>query len=70
MKFIAICTSVDLIHADIKMVERGMKAIPMWCGVTFTLFSKLTTDTVTIPFELGEVPNIGDKYEIEVTPCK
>lgn len=70
MKFSAICTSVDLIHADIKMGERGMKARPMWCGVTFTFFSKLATDTVTIPFELGKVPNIGDKYVIEVTPCK
>lgn len=70
MKFSAICTSVDLIHADIKMGERGMKASPMWCGVTFTFFSKLATDTVTIPFELGKVPNIGDKYEIEVRPCK
>lgn len=36
MKFSAICTSVDLIQADIKMGERGMKASPMWCGVTFT----------------------------------
>lgn len=70
MKFSAICTSVDLVHADIKMGERGMKASPMWCEVTFTLFSKLTTDTVTIPFKISEVPNIGDKYEIEVTPCK
>ena len=70
MKVDAVYTSVDLIHADIKMGEHGMKAIPMWCGVTFTIFNKLTTDTVTIPFELGEVPNIGDKYEIEVRPCK
>lgn len=70
MKFSAICTSVDLIHADIKMSGHGMKASPMWCGVTFTFFSKLATDTVTIPFELGKVPNIGDKYVIEVTPCK
>lgn len=70
MKVDAVCTSVDLIYADIKMGEHGMKAIPMWCGVTFTIFNKLTTDTVTIPFELGEVPNIGDKYEIEVRPCK
>lgn len=53
-----------------KMGERGMKASPMWCGVTFTFFSKLATDTVTTPFELGKVPNIGDKYVIEVTPCK
>lgn len=70
MKFSAICTSVDLIHADIKMGERGMKASPMLCGVTFTLFSKLTTDTVTIPFKISEAPTIGDKYVIEVTPCK
>lgn len=70
MKFSAICTSVDLIHADIEMGEHGMKARPMWCGVTFALFTKLTTDTVTIPFEIGEAPNIGDKYEIEVRPCK
>lgn len=70
MKLDAICTSVDLIHADITMNGRGMKARPMWCGVTFTIFSKLTTDTITIPFELGEVPDIGDKYEIEVRPCK
>lgn len=70
MKLNAICTSVDLIHADITMSGHGMKAIPMWFGVTFTIFSKLTTGTVTIPFELGEVPNIGDKYEIEVRPCK
>lgn len=70
MKFSAICTSVDLIHADITMSGHGMKASPMWCGVTFTIFSKLATDTITIPFELGEVPNIDDKYVIEVTPCK
>ena len=70
MKFSAICTSVDLIHAGINISARGMKTSPMWCGVTFTFFSKLATDTVTIPFELGEVPNIGDKYVIEVTPCK
>lgn len=70
MKLETICTSVDLIHADITMGGYGMKASPMWCGVTFTIFSKLATDTVTIPFELGEVPDIGDKYEIEVRPCK
>ena len=70
MKFSAICTSVDLIHADIQMGERGMKASPMWCGVTFTIINNPITDTITIPFELGEVPNIGDKYEIEVRPCK
>lgn len=70
MKLDAICTSVDLIHADITMNGRGMKARPMWCKVTFTIFSKLTTDTITIPFELGEVPDIGDKFEIEVRPCK
>lgn len=70
MKLDAICTSVDLIHADITTNGRGMKARPMWCEVTFTIFSKLTTDTITIPFELGEVPDIGDKYEIEVRPCK
>ena len=52
------------------MSGHGMKASPIWCGVTFTIFSKLATDTVTIPFELGEVPDIGDKYEIEVRPCK
>lgn len=70
MKFSAICTSVDLIHADIKMGGHGMKASPMWCEATFTFFSKLATDTITIPFELGKAPNIGDKYEIEVRPCK
>lgn len=70
MKLSAICTSVDLIHTDITISGHGMKASPMWCGVTFTVFSKLTTDTITLPFELGEVPDIGDKYEIEVTPCK
>ena len=24
----------------------------------------------TISFDLDEAPNIGDKYEIEVRPCK
>ena len=70
MKLETICTSVDLIHADITMGGYGMKASPMWCGVTFTIINNPITDTITIPFELGKVPNIGDKYEIEVTPCK
>lgn len=70
MKLETICTSVDLIHADIMMGGHGMKASPMWCEVRFTVFNNPITDTVTIPFELGKVPNIGDKYVIEVTPCK
>lgn len=70
MKFNATCTSVDLIYTGITISGHGMKASPMRCEVTFTIFSKLATDTITIPFELGEVPNIGDKYEIEVRLCK
>lgn len=70
MKLETICTSVDLIHADISMGGHGMKASPMWCGVAFTVINNPITDTITILFELGKVPNIGDKYEIEVRPCK
>lgn len=70
MKFIAICTNVKTVYSDIKMTDKGMKSTPILCDATFAIFYKVAADTFTIPFKISEAPAIGDKYEIEVRPCK
>lgn len=70
MKYCAVCTDVKTIYSDIKMTDKGMKSTPILCDATFAIFYKVATDTFTIPFKISEAPTIGDKYVIEVTPCK
>lgn len=52
------------------MTDKGMKSTPILCDATFAIFYKVAADTFTIPFKISEAPTIGDKYVIEVTPCK
>lgn len=70
MKFNAVCTNIDLVHREINNANGVVQVEPMWVDATFNVFRRRTVDQFTLSFDLDEAPNIGDKYEIEVTPCK
>lgn len=70
MTFNAICTSIDSIYTQCRARNGTVQVKQMFVNATFTIFRDHGNETLALPFELGEEPNIGDKYEIEVRPCK
>lgn len=70
MKFDAVCTNIDLVHRELNSVNGVVQVEQMWVDATFNVFRRRTVDQFTLSFDLDEAPNIGDKYEIEVRPCK
>lgn len=70
MKFNAVCTNIDSIYTQYRATNGTVQVKQMFVNVTFTIFRKQKNETITLPFEFGEIPNIGEKYEIEVHPCK
>lgn len=70
MTFDAMCTNIDAFYRQYRATNGTMQIRPKFANVTFTIFRDHGNETLTLPFEFGELPNVGDKYEIEVRPCK
>lgn len=70
MKFDAVCTNINSIYTQYRATNGTVQVRQMFADVTFTIFRKQKNETITLPFEFEEMPNIGEKYEIEVCPCK
>ena len=70
MKFDAVCTNIDSVYSQYRATNGTMQVRQRFANVTFTIFRDRANETLTLPFEFDDVPNIGGKYEIEVRPCK